>query len=313
MARRGEDGWVSRNGRPVPIPPYKPPRQKTTTGKVPTTVSKEVIEVLDSQDKGKDVVERDSEEETQLGLVWGSPGIAETQLQESDDDDDNIPFSQLKEKRKEDKPQPIEYVRDRCIVLITETETETEAQVIATEEDRIVVLEEVPTGESCIGHKIMKEFGEGIFEGSVTPAIKKRGRFLYHVVYEDGDEEDLNDKEFREGYELLHQTKNDTLKTVSEELAQEDSENDNEKSGGDTEGSEYDMSEDEDRKRKLKKRRTKPIKSLKEKAKNMGENNDSKEEDTPKRRHNKVTPAVDVQALIKSGGKQSVTNRTIAY
>ena len=80
MARRGEDGWVSRNGRPVPIPHYKPPRQKTTTGKVPTTVSKEVIEVLDSQ-------ERDSEEETQLGLVWGSPGIAETQLQESDDDD----------------------------------------------------------------------------------------------------------------------------------------------------------------------------------------------------------------------------------
>jgi hypothetical protein len=240
-------------------------------------------------------------------------------LQDSDDGDDNIPFSQLKEKRKEDKPQPLGYVGDVCkekaspfIVLITETETETEEQVIATVEERIVVIDEVPTGESCIGQKILKEFGEGLFKGSVTTAIKKRGRFLYHVVYEDGDEEDLNDKEFREGYELLHQSNNDTLKTVSEELAQEDSDNDNDKSGGDTEGSEYDMSEDEDRQRKRKKRRTKPIKSLKEKAKNMGENNDSKEEDTPKRRHNKVTPAVDVQALIKSGGKQSVTNRTIA-
>ena len=44
----------------------------------------------------------------------------------------------------------------------------------------------------------------------------------------------------------------------------------------------------------------------------MGEINDSKEEDTPKRKHNKLTPAVDVQALINSGGKKSVTNRTIA-
>jgi hypothetical protein len=79
---------------------------------VHTRGSKVVIEVFDSQDKGKDVVESDSEEDTQLGLVWGSPGIAETQLPDSDEDDDNIPFSQLKEKRKEDKPQPLEYVGD---------------------------------------------------------------------------------------------------------------------------------------------------------------------------------------------------------
>ena len=188
MARKADEGWVSKNGRPVPIPPYKPPRQKTMKGKGQTRGSKVVIEVLDSQDKGKDVVERDSEEETQLGLVWGSPGIAETQLQDSDDGDDNIPFSQLKEKRKEDKPQPIEYVGDvwkekasPFIVLITETEPKTEEQVIATVEERIVVIDEVPTGESCIGQKILKEFGEGLFKGSVTTAIKKRGRFLYHV------------------------------------------------------------------------------------------------------------------------------------
>ena len=82
MARKADEGWVSRNGKPVPIPPYKPPRQMTTKGKVQTKVSRVVIEVLDSEDKGKEVVESDSEEETQLGLVWGSPGIAETELQD---------------------------------------------------------------------------------------------------------------------------------------------------------------------------------------------------------------------------------------
>ena len=46
MARKADEGWVSRNGKPVHIPPYKPPRQKTTKGKYETTVSERVIEVL---------------------------------------------------------------------------------------------------------------------------------------------------------------------------------------------------------------------------------------------------------------------------
>ena len=115
MARKADEGWVSRNGKPVNIPPYMAPRQKTTKGKVQTRVSTVVIEVLDSEDKGKGVVESDSEEETQLGLVWGSPGIPETELQDSDEDEDNIPFSELREKSKADKQQ--------TIVLITATGT----------------------------------------------------------------------------------------------------------------------------------------------------------------------------------------------
>ncbi len=52
-----------------------------------------------------------------------------------------------------------------------------------------------------------KEFAEGLFHGQVTTA-KKRGRYLYHVVYEDGgDEEDLNDQEFSEAYELFKMQK----------------------------------------------------------------------------------------------------------
>jgi hypothetical protein len=101
MARKADEGWVSRNGKPVHIPPYKAPRQKTTKGKDETRMSERVIEVLDSEDKGKGDVESDSEEDTQLGLVWGSPGIPETELQGSDVDEDNIPFSELREKKRQ--------------------------------------------------------------------------------------------------------------------------------------------------------------------------------------------------------------------
>ena len=110
MARKTDEGWVSRNGTPVHIPPYKPPRQKTMKGKDETRVSEREIE-----DKGKGVIESDSEEETQFGLVWGSPGIPETELQDSDVEEDNIPFSELREKSKADKQQ--------TIVLITATGT----------------------------------------------------------------------------------------------------------------------------------------------------------------------------------------------
>ena len=70
MARKADEGRVSRNGKPVNIPPYKAPRQKTTKGKVQTRVSTVVIEVLDSEDKGKGVVESDSEEDT-VGVGLG--------------------------------------------------------------------------------------------------------------------------------------------------------------------------------------------------------------------------------------------------
>ncbi len=125
---------------------------------------------------------------------------------------------------------------------------ETEDQAIQKKKDTTVTIEEVPTGETCVGKTVMKQFAEGLFKGQVMTATKKRGRYLYHVVYEDGDEEDLNDLEFIEAYELFYKAGNKTYEAV----CHDDSANDNDKSGGETEGSAYDMSEDEsvDRKRK---------------------------------------------------------------
>jgi hypothetical protein len=62
--------------------------------------------------------------------------------------------------------------------------------------------EEVTSGQSNVGKTVMKQFEAGLFCGQVVTAIKKRGRFLYHVLYEDGDEEDFNDQELQDALEL---------------------------------------------------------------------------------------------------------------
>ncbi len=132
-----------------------------------------------------------------------------------------------------------------------------------------------------MGKNVMKQFAEGLFKGQVMTATKKRGRYLYHVVYEDGDEEDLNDQEFIEAYELFYKAGNKTYEAVEKHTCH------NDKSGGETEGSEYDMSEDESVKRKRQKRRKTHNKPLKEKETNGGEKT-SKEEDTTKTRKKKL-------------------------
>ena len=82
---------------------------------------------------------------------------------------DNIPFSELKEKRKQDKTN--------TIVLITETEPETEARV----------TEEAVTNTVLERVKVAKHFEAGLFIGEITAVNTLRGRSLYTVLYEDGE------------------------------------------------------------------------------------------------------------------------------
>ena len=143
----------------------------------------------------------------------------------------------------------------------------------------------------------MKQFEAGIFCGQVVTAEKKRGRFLYHVVYEDGDEDDLNDHEFEEGYELSNSYK--TFKASATHETKDDTENEDGNSGGETEGSEYDVSEDDDAKQN-KKRRTTRNKQIKEKAKNGGKQNQKEEDAT----NGKKPVIIDVDALLQSSSKK---------
>jgi hypothetical protein len=156
----------------------------------------------------------------------------------------------------------------------------------------------------------VKQFAEGLFKGTVMPAIKQRGRYLYHIVYEDGDEEDLNDKEFKEAYDLCNEKNSIPLQRLVVDNTAKDSDNEIDGSGGESEVSEYDSS-DAERDRNKKKRRTGPSKKLKEKAKNGGRNK-RKEEETTNESKSKHPMAINVEAILKSGSKTSVTNKTIA-
>jgi hypothetical protein len=102
-----------------------------------------------------------------------------------------------------------------------------------------------------------------------------------------------------------------TYEAVEEQSCHDDSDNDNDKSGGETEGSEYDMSEDESEDTKRKKRRKRHNKPLKEKDTNGGEKI-IKRGGYNQNTKNKKASAIDVEALLKSGNKNSVTNRTMA-
>ena len=189
---------------------------------------------------------------------------------------------------------------------------ETEDQGSETVKQTRVVIHEIPSGETCVGKTILKEFGEGLFKGNVTTAIKNRGRFLYHVVYEDGDEEDLNDREFREAYELFHKSGNEAVKTITEPNYLDDSQEIHDEplhSGGETEGSEFAPSDDEAHKIRRKTKRQKPKSLAKEKEKTKRRKT-SKEVETKGRKQN--NPGIDVEAILLTGSKDNITNKTVA-
>jgi hypothetical protein len=304
MSKKAAEGWTGRNKLPPPqIPPYKAPRLVSVKDTRKTIKKPTVVHISETEEK-----DSESEEDTQFGVVW-----------EKMTEEQRTMVDNAKKIKEAPTLTPIEYVgqpwREKTYpkFLIPETE-ETDRQSSDKEEDSIPFSQiqarkdDVTSGEACVGKTVMKQFVEGLFKGKVVTAIKKRGSFLYHVVYEDGDEEDLNDQEFDEAYALYLSEKDKTGKAVHTQEAKEDSENEIDKSGGETEGSEYDLSEDEDEKQRRKKRRTTRDIKIKEKAK-MGGKKKQKEEDS---QSGKRSVIIDVDALLKSGSKQSVTNKTLA-
>ncbi len=126
---------------------------------------------------------------------------------------------------------------------------------------------------------VLKQFDEGLFKGTVTDAKKQRARYLYHVVYEDGDSEDLNEKEFMKAN---NETAVDKDKGKSVDFVSDAEE---EHSGGETEGSEYGLSDEDDIRHSKKKRCTVQHSKLKEKDTNNRGNNVDKEEETPQTKY----------------------------
>jgi hypothetical protein len=79
-----------------------------------------------------------------------------------------------------------------------------------------------PTGNACIGVHIARDFGgeHGVCQGTIVSVDVHRRRPLYHVMYDDGDEEDFDEKELQYALELHEAHKNGrpfTTQTIIDE------------------------------------------------------------------------------------------------
>jgi hypothetical protein len=214
--------------------------------------------------------EREATETAMFGEVlrWSSESEGETEKTTSAD---------KKKTPRVDKDKITRADMSNTIVLITETEElealvkETDAtfkdkeesdsdddnipvsQILAMKTTKKTPVPMLLTGEACIGHMILKKFETGLFKGTVTRATKQRGRFMYHILYEDGDSEDMNDKELLEGHEMYNRQTETTFQTSTYIESEDNAASDNEKSGGETEGSDYQDSDVEEQNKRKKK------------------------------------------------------------
>jgi hypothetical protein len=165
--------------------------------------------------------------------------------------------------------------------------------------------------------KFAKHFESGLFIGEITAVNTKRGRSLYTVLYEDGDGEDLNDREYKEARDLFDKTQGVSMNTAESERETAETEDEPFHSGGETEGSEFAPSDDEQEKNRKKKKRNQKRSPEKEKAKRKRGNNVKEEEliltkSTKSTGSKRKKNVIDVDAILQSGSKDNITNKTVA-
>ena len=137
------------------------------------------------------------------------------EVHESDSDDDEVPLVSLlatvSSNVVSDPPPTKEPngsdAEDDDVPLVA---------LVATASSKIVAVPPpdvvLPQGEACIGIHVARDFGGdlGIFKGSIVRVDLNRRRPLYHVVYDDGDEEDYDIEELRVAVKL-HEAINNGL------------------------------------------------------------------------------------------------------
>jgi hypothetical protein len=107
-----------------------------------------------------------------------------------------------------------------------------------------------PVGEKAVGKTVAKLFDGVEFRGTVDRFRTERKRYVYHVIYTDGDEEELSQVELRDGYvlglsaEITAQWQ--TYKLGKKDTSGEEVTQDSEDEGSDVEGSTYDTSSEDE-------------------------------------------------------------------
>jgi hypothetical protein len=68
----------------------------------------------------------------------------------------------------------------------------------------------VTKGDACIELQVARDFGgpHGVCKGPIVSVDLNRRRPLYHILYDDGDEEDFDDQELQYALELHDAFKN---------------------------------------------------------------------------------------------------------
>jgi hypothetical protein len=135
-----------------------------------------------------------------------------------------------------------------------------------------------PVGELAVGKTIAKMFDGVEFRGIVDRFRTERKRFVYHVTYTDGDEEELSQVELRDGYVLGLSAEIEaqwqTYKLGNKDASGEEVTQDSEDEGSDVEGSTYDTSSEDEvlpnKKKKNSKRERNKFKNKKETQKTAG-------------------------------------------
>jgi hypothetical protein len=114
-----------------------------------------------------------------------------------------------------------------------------------------------PEADKAIGVTVAKTFDGVEFKGVVNSFRTERKRHIYHVTYTDGDEEEMSQKELRDGFVLglAPDIEAEWKKFKDKGKDKVDEDNEGETSSG--EGSVYDKSSEEEEIKKNAKRRRK--------------------------------------------------------
>ncbi len=148
-------------------------------------------------------------------------------------------------------------------------------QKITMSLQQITDCQEGPKGDRAIGVTIAKTFGGYEYKGTIDRFRGETGRYIYHVTYEDGDEEELSQIELRDCYilplapEIEAQwttfKKTNTKQTLDKQVEGSVEADSDDQAMSDGEGSLYDKGSDEEElaKKRKKRRKEKPSRTAK--------------------------------------------------
>ncbi len=116
-------------------------------------------------------------------------------------------------------PPNIEYVCEAPVV-VEPLVVQMEAPATVLYRNESVKEFIMPVGAQCVGLDVARDFGPqiGIFKGKISSVNTEGRRHYYHVLYEDGDEEDYDLEEMEFAAELHYKLQRGTYIAPSEDV-----------------------------------------------------------------------------------------------